>query len=33
MRPPMRFFVNGEKVLDIRPALAPDDEKSKSSRC
>jgi molybdopterin synthase sulfur carrier subunit len=26
MRPHMRFFVNGEQVLDIRHPLAPDDE-------
>jgi sulfur-carrier protein len=26
MRPHMRFFVNGEQVLDLRQALAPGDE-------
>jgi sulfur-carrier protein len=26
MRPHMRFFVNGEQVLDLRHALAPNDE-------
>jgi sulfur-carrier protein len=26
MRPHMRFFVNGEQVLDLRQPLGPDDE-------